>query len=89
MQQQLSSYCSWFLGGFEGEVTEKEDFEKEIELGLHKFYGMSLSTRRDCTGEDASLESFIVVDKMGTDCDELFSLLFSWTVFINICNRTE
>lgn len=69
--------------------TEKEDFEKDIQLDLHKFYRVSLSTRRDCTGEDASLENFIMVDKMGTDCDELFSFLLSWTVFINICNRTE
>lgn len=72
---------SWFLEEFEGKVTEKEDFEKDTELDLNRFYRVSLSTRRDYTGEDESLEFFLMVDKMGTDHDELFNLLLSWTVF--------
>lgn len=89
MQQQLNSYWHWFVGGFEGEVTEKEDFEKAIESGLQKFYKVIFSTRRDCTGDDAAFEIFMVADKMGTNCDEAFSLLFSQDDFINICNKTE
>lgn len=50
---------------------------KGSESGLQKFHNVILSTGRGCTGEDAAFKSSMVADKMGTDCDEAFNLLFS------------
>lgn len=37
---------------------------------------MILSARRDCAGEDAAFKSFMVTDKMRTDCEKLLAYYF-------------